>query len=294
MRRVVSGFAVTALAAAPAVARLPGTPAAASPPVVVAPALLPFAPLAAAAARFRGKDGGSQVLKFSERRDRLKRKSGDEREELERLQEELVTFANEEYPQDLDALFERHFAKAQAAKMRLFNPVAAVEQVKVAVPPHPPRPMPQLGSIVRPSLRELHVVPHQAASANSIVQTLCKQLPELAAGKDVKTGRVVCRLQPVTGERRAITAEDVEDCRRAYDKELRTVRQKAMEHIDRAGLKDLNFTRQRHAEVEAHTKEQHELRDAEFEEFKRSVFDDVVADEEQEDDAPASAPEPPK
>ena len=182
------------------------------------------------ATRFYGRDD-SQRLTFDERAERrMKKKDNDGSKEKAGIEAEQI--ANEEFMQQLEALFEKAEEKANLEALKITNIQRALERLDVKVAGKAV-PLVQAAQLIKVSGTELHLLPKQSSFASPILQRLMKF--DSTIGTQKEQNKIKLTLQPMTSARRERAAGEIQNIRRELVEKCTQIRVSTVRILQQTG-----------------------------------------------------------
>ncbi|CUI14848.1 Hypothetical protein, putative [Bodo saltans] len=194
--------------------------------------------------------GDSRRLSFDERSDRRAGKSKDQKAAKEQLLIEAEQYAESEFPEDLERVYEKVQERASMLSLRILNIAKCIECLEMELPPGAPKTarkplLLQVANVVKTKPNELEVTPTVTSMESTLLTRISRFDGSLLVSKEQNKIRVV--VPPMTTARRDKAASDIRGLLVDFKQKVKVTRQGASKvltsiGIDDATLRTLNDT----------------------------------------------------
>lgn len=190
----------------------------------------------------KGDRGDARRLSFAERAERRMGKTKEQRESKEALLQEAQLMVNEDFPHDLQALYERIFEKANVSAMKVLNMAKCLELLEVEMSGGHGVLLTKVAQVIKVSESSIEITPKSSAFGGPILQKVSRFDATLQVSKEGPKVKVV--IPPVTTARRDKTVSEIAALTtklRAKAKQLRTNAAKVLQDcgLDDGVLREL-------------------------------------------------------
>jgi ribosome recycling factor len=185
--------------------------------------------------------GDSRRLSFEERSDKRAGKSKDQKVAREQLLAEAEQFAESEFPEDLERVFEKVQERSNMLSLRILNIVKCIECLEMELPSGAPKTarkplLLQIANVVKTKPNELEVTPTVSSMASSVLTRISRFDGSLLVSKEQNKIRVV--VPPMTTARRDKAASDIRGLLVDFKQKVKIARQNASRVLSSIGVDD--------------------------------------------------------
>lgn len=187
----------------------------------------------------RSDFGESRRLSFDERAERRVPKTKEQKLAKEQLMLEAEQYVNSEFPDELEALFEKARAKSMILSLRILNIAKCIESLDVDAPgtsgPHAKKLLLlQLAQVVKTKPNELELTPLMSSNASAVLNRVSRFDASLQVSKENAKIRVV--IPPTTTARRDKAASDIRGLVVELKNKAKLARQNATKVLGSIGI----------------------------------------------------------
>lgn len=182
----------------------------------------------------KGDRGDSRRLTFEERSERRMGKSREQKETKEALIQEAQLMVNEDFPQDLETLYEQTFEKANVSAMKVLNTAKCLELLEVEMSGGHTVMLTKVAQVVKVDSATIEVAPSNNTFATPILQRISRFDTTLQVSKEGLKIKVV--IPPMTTARRDKTGAEIASLTTQFRNRIKQLRTNAGKSLQDCGL----------------------------------------------------------
>lgn len=225
----------------------------------------------------RNDRGESRRLTFDERNDRRMGKNRELRDQVEQKREDATAFVNNEFSDELQALFAKYLSFCQTHHLKVVNLLKFLERAEIEVAPGNKVLLLQLGSIVKTAPSEVEVTLMSPGNLGKVMFQLQKIDGSLMMRRD-GNAKIKVNVPPITTELRNKAAKSIELTVSDLRTKLKGKRASALKTLGQFGVDD-HLLRQLTIDLDANIENMTKEKIVEMEQLAEEVKTASGADE---------------